>query len=134
MPLLVAERATDELRALIGDESAIVTWAWTRIEITSAVERRAREGALDRSERRNILDRLDAFADAWDEVADLLAVRVRAASLLARHALRAADAGQLAAALLVAEGSTARLGFVCLDDRLNTAADVEGLDVLIAAG
>ncbi len=95
----------------------------------SAVERRVRAGEINRTQRRQIIDRLDALAGTWEAVADLLAVRSRASSLLARHPLRAADAGHLAAALLVAEADAAgRLGFVCLDHQLNTAADIEGLE------
>ena len=64
-------------------------------------------------------------------MADLLAVRKRALSLLARHPLRAADAAQLGAALLVAEHLPPDFTFVCLDDRLGEAAEREGLQVLL---
>ena len=57
----------------------------------------------------------------------VLAVRSRANALLARHPLRAADAGQLGAALLVQEQLAGPLTFVCRDSRLLAAADVEGL-------
>lgn len=70
----------------------------------------------------------------WDEVADVLAVRTRALPLLARHSLRAADAGQLGAALLVADQGAGPFGFVCLDERLSLAAELEGFRVFGAAG
>ena len=74
-----------------------------------------------------MLRRLDAFARSWDEVIDVLAVRSRANALLARHPLRAADAGQLGAALLVQEQIAGVLDFVCLDRRLSSAAELESL-------
>ena len=74
-----------------------------------------------------MLDRLGVLADSWDEVTEVLAVRSRANALLARHPLRAADAGQLGAALLVQEQLASPLTFVCLDGRLSKAADLEGL-------
>ena len=130
VPLLVSEPSTNLARTWLADDSEIVTWAWTRVEIASAIERRAREGAVSRRDRRQVLERLDTFADTWDEVTEVLAVRSRASLLLARHPLRAADAGQLGAALLVNEQLDGRpLSFMCLDRRLSEAAELEGLRV-----
>ena len=106
----------------------MVTWGWTRVEIASAVERRVREGAIDRTQRRRLLDKFGSLAREWDEVTDLVAVRSKAEALLARHPLRAADAGQLGAALLVAAEDPGIL-FLCLDERLATAAELEGLRI-----
>ena len=127
VPLLVAERDTELVRSWLSDDDRIVTWVWTRTEIVGAVERRTREGSLSRSQRREVLQRLDVFARSWDEVTDVLAVRSRANALLARHPLRAADAGQLGAALLVQEQLAGVLDFVCLDRRLSSAAELESL-------
>jgi len=55
---------------------------------------------------------------------------MRALPLLARHPLRAADAAQLGAALLVADPDPASLVMVVLDRRLAAAAEREGLVVL----
>ena len=127
VPLIVAEPDSDLVRGWLSDDDHIVTWVWTRTEIASAVERRTREGLLSRPQRRAVLERLAVLADRWDEVTEVLAVRSRAHALLARHPLRAADAGQLGAALLVQEQLAGPLTFVCRDSRLLTAADVEGL-------
>ena len=130
VPLLVSEPSTELAQTWLAEDSEIVTWAWTRVEIASAIERRAREGAVSRRDRRQVLERLDTFADTWDEVTEVLAVRSRASLLLARHPLRAADAGQLGAALLVNEQLDGRpLSFMCLDRRLSEAAELEGLRV-----
>jgi hypothetical protein len=61
---------------------------------------------------------------------DLAAVRSRASAVLARHALRATDAAQLGAALLVADPEPSSLCMVVLDRRLAMAAEREGLGVL----
>ena len=130
VPLVVAEPASDRVREWLAEDGHIITWVWTCTEIVSAVERRSREGALSRMERREVLGRFDALAGDWDEVTDILAVRSRANALLARHPLRAADAGQLGAAVLVQEQSAEPLTFVCLDQRLSSAAELQGLRVL----
>jgi hypothetical protein len=94
------------------------------------VERRARDGSLTLAQRRDALSRFALLAEAWDEVADILAVRAKAIPLLARHPLRAADAAQLGAALLVADAPDVTVDFVCFDARLSAAAEREGLRVL----
>ena len=130
VPLVVAEPPSDDVRGWLAEDPHIITWAWTRAEIVSAIERRSKEGSLSRPQRREVLGRFDALAGHWDEVTDMLAVRSRAIALLARHPLRAADAGQLGAAVLVQEQSAEPLTFVCLDQRLSSAAELEGLRVL----
>ena len=130
VPLIVAESASKTVRRWLAEDDRVVTWAWTRTEIVSAIERRTRTGLLSRAQRREPLGRFDAFANHWDEVTDALAVRSRALALLARHPLRAADAGQLGAALLVQEQLAAPLTFVCLDKRLSEAAELESLRIL----
>ena len=130
VPLVVAEADSHLVRGWLSEDDANTTWAWTRTEITSAIERRAREGSLSRQQRREVLDRFSAFARSWDEVTEVLAVRSRASALPARHPLRAADAAQLGAALLVQEHLTRPLTFVCLDQRLAAAAERESLHVL----
>ncbi len=131
--LLVAEPDTERMRALLREDSSIVTWVWTKVEIASAVERRTRQGELTRTQRRTAIARLDELAGSWDEVTDALAVRRRAVPLLARHPLRAADAAQLAAALLIAPETGPAMGFVCLDERLGETAEREGLVVVPAS-
>jgi predicted nucleic acid-binding protein len=130
LPLVIAEEGTDRARSWLREDPSIVTWAWTRVELVTAVERRVRQGELSRDQRRAVLSRFDDLAGSWDEVVDLMAVRARAIALLARHELRAADAAQLGAALLTAEQDPSGLTFICLDARLTTAAEREGLRTL----
>lgn len=127
VPLVVAEAESQRVRSLLEEDPRIVTWAWTAVELTSAVERRVRQGELTREQRRVTLRRFAALAEVWDEVMDVSAVRRHALAVLARHPLRAADAAQLGAALTVAAELATPLGFVCLDERLLDAAEREGL-------
>jgi uncharacterized protein len=57
-------------------------------------------------------------------------VRRRAGRLVATHPLRAADAFQLAAALVWCEEQPAGETFVCLDEQLREAARREGFGLL----
>ncbi len=130
VPLLIRESNSEAARTWLAEDRHMITWVWTHTEITGAIERRTREGELSRVQRRGVLERLDLLARSWDEVAEVLAVRERANALLARHPLRAADAGQLGAALLIREQVPASLDFVCLDRRLAAAAEMERFRVI----
>lgn len=130
VPLIVAEAATQQLRELLREDPEVVTWAWSWVEVTGAVERRVRDGLITRPQRREVLDRFVRLAAACDEVTDVLAVRRKALPLLGRHPLRAADAAQLAAGLLISTDYPSELAFVCLDTRLAEAAEGEGLRAL----
>jgi predicted nucleic acid-binding protein len=52
VPLVVAESSSKHLRGLARDRD-IVTWCLSAVEISSAIERRAREGALPAEGRRS---------------------------------------------------------------------------------
>lgn len=130
LPLLVREPGTELSREWLQTDPEVVLWTFTRVELASSIERRAREGSLNRTDRANVLRRAERMANDAHEVVDVAAVRTRALSLLARHALRAADAAQLAAALVVADPDPSSLTMVVLDRRLADAAAREGLGVL----
>lgn len=108
----------------------MAVWAWTPVECLSALFRLVREGRLGEEGLRRARSQLGELRFAWYELNDLDAVGTRAERCLSLHPLRAADAGQLAAALLLSD----RLGrihpFVTLDRRLAEAARREGLEVL----
>jgi predicted nucleic acid-binding protein len=127
VPLVVTEDETQRMRALLDEDHEIVTWALSSVEFASAIERRARQGALSTVERRHAHARLRELAEIWDEITSVEVVRRRALAVLARHELRAAAAVQLSAALAIAEEIGEPVGFVCLDSRLADAADREGL-------
>jgi predicted nucleic acid-binding protein len=130
VPLVIREAGSDLVRPWLRDDPNIVLWALTRVELVSAIERRAREKKLTAKQRTLALGRIERISRDAHEVSDVVAVRSRAVPLLARHALRAADAVQLSAALLVAEPELPSLTMVVLDRRLAEAAEREGLRVL----
>jgi hypothetical protein len=65
---------------------------------------------------------LDGLLDGATIIQPADDVRETAKGLLLAHTLRAADALQLAAALIAAGGQPDDRGFVCLDQRLRAAA------------
>jgi len=75
---------------------------------------------------------LDALADSWTEIHSVAPVCERSLRLLAIHPLHAADAMQLAAALLATSDRPRGHGFVCNHRRLREAASREGFLVLPA--
>jgi len=126
--LCVAETNTSAVRPLA--RAGIVTWAVSAVEIASAIERRTREGSLTDAERAAARAALGELAAAWTEIAALGPVRERAMRLVATHALRAADAMQLGAALVAVSDRPVGHDFVCADVRLGNAAAREGFRLL----
>jgi hypothetical protein len=133
VPLLLNEPGRKEMLALAEQDPTLLTWWGTPIECVSAIARREREGALAASDTAEALTRLRMMSESWQEVLPTEPVRGMAQRLLRVHALRAADALQLAAAVVASEHEPATLGFVCLDDRLAEAAAREGFTVLAGA-
>ena len=130
IPLFVREPPSPALQALAADDPDMMVWWVSPVECGSAVHRLRREGMLTPAEAAEVLAGLAGAFDAANVVQpgdELCALALR---LLAAHPLRAADALQLAAALLWARGRPARRDFVCLDERLRTAAILEGFAVL----
>lgn len=113
------------------DDPGMIVWWASPVECGSALHRLRREGAFVAAEAAQVLAALADAIDAANIVQPGDEVGATALRLLAVHPLRAGDALQLAAALVWAQGS--RPGgreFVCLDDRLRTAATLEGLRVV----
>jgi uncharacterized protein len=131
VPLVIQEASTEMVSGWLEADPEMLLWGLTRVEIVSAIERRAREGILSMAARTAALRRIDRIAGAAHEVTDLLAVRSKSIALLGRYPLRAADATQLGAALVVADPEPASLTMAVLDRRLAEAAAREGLEILI---
>jgi predicted nucleic acid-binding protein len=126
--LCVAESDTGTLRRFVG--GGFVAWSVSAVEIASAIERRTREGSLSNGEHAAARAALGELAAAWTEISALGPVRDRAMRLVATHALRAADAMQLGAALVAVGDRPAGHAFVCTDRRLRDAGLREGFHVL----
>ncbi len=130
VPLLVTEASRDQLLNLLDQDSTMIVWWGTPVECTSAIARREREGGMSPKEATDALERLRALSASWQELEPLARVRNVAQRLLRVHSLRVADSLQLAAAIIGSENEPSSLPFVCLDDRLNVAAQREGFSVI----
>jgi predicted nucleic acid-binding protein len=129
VPLTIAEASTEALQATAAQDPVMCVWWASEIECVSALARLEREGELTDPATAAALERLDSLAEAWNEVQPIAVLRGTARRLLRVHTLRAADALQLAAAVVAAEGLPASLNIVTLDERLATAARREGFTV-----
>ena len=126
VPYLVAEEWSREACRLLAADPSPVIWWTTPVECASALERRRREAALPSVRYEEARKRLFALYDHLDIIEPHPAVRDRALRLLAVHPMRAADALQLAAALVYFDERPHGESFVCLDERLRQCAAAEG--------
>lgn len=107
------------------------------VEVASAAVRHAREGLIASKTLEGILLALEEDFRGVFEVNSMEArIIERAVTVVRTHALRAADAIQLATALHAAQqpGTIDDLVFVSADHELNDAARKEGLTVLDPSG
>ena len=130
VPVLIAEARSTEIVALLRLDRAPAIWWGSPAQCQSALHRRRREELLSAAGLAEALARLERHAEDIDVVAPTLRLRGRAGQALAAHPLRAADALQLAAALVWSGEAAAGEAFVCLDERLREAARREGFEVL----
>ena len=131
LPLLVGESSSRSIEAIFREDPKQMVWCLTEVEVVSGLARRLREG-LEASIHETARRTLRPLTESWQEVVSLEAVRSRAIRLLGTHPLGAADALQLAAALVLCDEQPQSLRLVCLDDRLREAARKEGFPVLPA--
>ena len=130
IPLCLKEATSEILRRIAENDQEITVWWATPIECISALVRRKREGVFPVEAERNSREILFQLSAEWSEVLPTHLVRQRAERLIGIHPLRAADAFQLAAALIWAEENPHGLAFVCLDQNLGEAARKEGFTIL----
>jgi uncharacterized protein len=130
VPLLVAQSGSQRADAWFREDREVVLWTLNGVEITSAFWRLVREGALDEGHARAAEQRAAELAAASRVVVDVDGVKTYAQRLLRVHTLRAADALQLGAALVWANGRPEGRSLCTLDDRLALAARREGFLVL----
>jgi predicted nucleic acid-binding protein len=126
VPLLVSEPASPAVRQAFSSDPEVLAWWMTELECVSALARLERDGALTATSIVDALHRLDELSMSWRAVQPIGRVRQIASRLLRVHPLHAADALQLAAAIVASEERPATLPFVTLDKRLARAAEREG--------
>jgi predicted nucleic acid-binding protein len=130
VPLVVDEPRSAAIDALIDEDSELLVWWGTPVEVVSALARREREGSLTAVETTQAIAALTELTDSWEEIVPSERIRRTATRLLRQHRLRAADSLQLAAALVAADDQPAYLDIVSLDSRLNEVARQEGFRVI----
>jgi hypothetical protein len=128
--LVVREDTWETLYALLEERDPMFVWWGTPVECASALARLDRSNLAEDGVLPTAYAFLAQLESEWHEIAPSEQVRDGARQLLRRHALRAADSLQLAAAAIAAQGAPATLDLVCLDDRLRAAARREGFPVL----
>jgi uncharacterized protein len=128
VPLCVAEESSDLARKEWPSGIPSVWWA-THVEALSGIHRRAKAG-LPAEHRDAAVQILRGLSEQWDEVEPSEHVRALAMELLERFDLRAADALQLAAALVWCNERPRNRRFVCNDQGLSGAARALGFDVV----
>ena len=131
VPLLVDEATTTGLQRLLTTDPTMTVWWGTEVECTSALARLERDKSVGPDVIAAAFDRLKHVVDSWSQVDATDTVRATAVRFLRVHALRAADALQLAAAFEVSGHQPSSLEIVTLDDRLASAARREGFVIVV---
>ncbi len=107
-----------------------IVWWGTAVECYSAFCRLTREGSLTAKEGQVAFKALDLLRNRWNEMLPSDEIRQISERLLRIHPLRAADALQLAAALVWCDQYPNGRPFLCADHRLSEAAEKEGFRVI----
>jgi predicted nucleic acid-binding protein len=132
VPLVLVEGESPWARKLLKSDPQGLAWCLSPVELRSALARRSREGTLSSDAFGLACRRSDRLFEALSQVHAFEPVRARALRLLDLHPLRAADALQLAAAIIASRERPRDLPFVTLDQRLAEAAKREGFPVEFA--
>jgi predicted nucleic acid-binding protein len=114
----------------MAEDSDVVIWTLTRVELRSAFARLRREIPKRAAELLEARRALLEGSERWAEVSAVDLVRGHAEQVVERYPLRAADALQIAAAIVASEGHPGSLDFVTLDAAQAAAAEREGFHVL----
>lgn len=129
VPLIVREKETEYCMEHFRNDRDVLVWTLSKIEVLSALCRRHREDFLNDEAFEQAKERMKEFFELCFEVIAISKVKERAMRLLQVHPLRAADALQLASALVSSEEDPSRLAMICFDVRLSRAAKLEGFQV-----
>lgn len=130
VPALVREPKTEEILTLLREDEGMAVWWATEIECASSLTRRLTDGTFDLWLFDQSVDRLAVLLDRWTEVQPSPDIKMLSEHFLGLHRLKTADALQLAAAFQWCSWNPEDKQFVCLDNRLRTAAALEGFSVL----
>lgn len=130
VPLVVRQPVSAEAERWLAEDGEAVAWTLSQVEVVSALRRLVRERALA---EKAALEAETLTAEVLRHahlVTDVERVKALASRLLRVHALRAADALQLGAALAWADGAPNGLVLHSFDEQLALAAQREGFRVV----
>src|ERR1035437_6289349 len=114
IPLCVWQRSTSTVQALSAQYQKVVWW-YTPVEIRSGFARLVRMGQMTPNEHVQARVRLDRMRSEWQEVDPSEKLREQAERLVDRFPLKAADAQQLAAAMVWCIGRLKGRAFISVD-------------------
>ena len=129
VPLCCSQPASVQGRQLRRELKRMVVWWGTPLEARSAFARLVRIGDITPDERGSAVKLLGQLRVTWDEILPTEKLRSLAEDLPDAHRLRAADAAQLAAALVWCRERPKQRPLVCFDERLRAAASELGFSV-----
>jgi len=135
VPLIIEQECTKRSQHIWKESAnAPLVWWGSSIECLSAIARLEREQKIDSKIFDQAQSALRRLSEVWNEIQPSNTLRDKSRRLLRVHPLHAADALQLASALIASEDLSAPVTFVCFDERLGEAARREGFPVLDAQG
>ena len=133
VPLCIVQETSQRARQLYRSfAKQVVAWT-TPIEATGAIYRATSIGGVTQANAKRGFDRLTQLQGRWAVVAADFRVRDISLDVLRSRDLRAADAVQLASALVWCKEKARHRSFVCFDRKLLAAAEAAGFDVLADA-
>lgn len=130
VPLCCFQLQSAQARQAARTYNRQVVWWGTVIEAVSSLNRLTRDGILGLKEGGQAFARLDYLRSRWNEIQPTEEVRDRAERVLRIHKLRAADALQLAAALVWCGDRPQGRPFIGSDGNLSEAAAAEGFTLI----
>ena len=120
-------------RNVLPDGAFVVVSDLARVEVTSALWRKAELGEVTETDVARLVRKFDAdWTSRYTTMRVSERLLVRAAGLTATQRLRSLDAIQLAAALAARDAEPECRSMVVLDERLRRAAATERFDILPA--
>lgn len=126
--LYMEEAQSDAVRRWVDDAEAVATCRVAYPEMLSALTWRHNRGDIPLEEYESLAG---CFASEWEHFVALDFDEVEAGRLVRKYGLRGFDAVHLAAAKLLSHGNdTLDVVFSSFDNKLNGAAEAEGLPVL----
>jgi predicted nucleic acid-binding protein len=115
------------------EATGIVTSTVAYAEVMASIHRKRREASANDKIFKGVMN---SFQEDWNTFIQVVVTNDLNESIdriLVSHPLRGFDAIHLASALIVRENVPGKFLFACYDRRLNTAAQVEGLNTLPAS-